>query len=297
MTKLFENKPQRLFTFGCSFTDYFWGTWPMIIAYDLDIPYWNYGRSGAGNQFIISMIVYADSVHKFNENDLIIVSWTSYCREDRYINDRWVIPGNIFWQDAYPDSFVKEMVDPLGCLIRDLTGIRLATEFIKSRKSQFHFLAINDIIDHGADTKIIENKNKLENIKDIFKEEFLLIRPSFCEVLWNNDIWENKRKGDLERFPYLDDYHPTPEEHFLYLQRTFDHKFKEDTSTQMNIVHTNFKEFVNGPIGKIKSTQSPRDEQRFRVYELEEYDKEVLLSSTTIKPSEFVDIQYNMVSH
>ena len=60
MIELFSKKPTRIFTFGCSFTDYIWPTWANIIAYDLNIPFHNYGRGGAGNQFIFNTIMQAE---------------------------------------------------------------------------------------------------------------------------------------------------------------------------------------------------------------------------------------------
>lgn len=41
----------RLFTFGCSFTNYMWPTWADILAIEFD-SYRNWGRIGAGNHFI-----------------------------------------------------------------------------------------------------------------------------------------------------------------------------------------------------------------------------------------------------
>ena len=58
----------RLFTFGCSFTSYHWPTWANILAYDYDIPLYNYGLNGAGNQFIFNMLMQADSFNNFTEN-------------------------------------------------------------------------------------------------------------------------------------------------------------------------------------------------------------------------------------
>ena len=51
MIDLAISNPKRLFTFGCSFTDYRWATWANILAYELDCEFHNFGKSGAGNQF------------------------------------------------------------------------------------------------------------------------------------------------------------------------------------------------------------------------------------------------------
>jgi hypothetical protein len=288
MIKLFEKKPKRLFTFGCSFTGYNWGTWPMILGYDLDIPYWNYGHSGGGNQFMIAMMIKADLIHKFTEDDLIIISWTNVCREDRFVKGNWVTPGNIFSQNIYDDEFLMKYVDPLGYMIRDLTSIRLVKEYLKSKNCQFHFLAMCNIvekIDQGSNRKL-EDNTVLTNIKKLFSEELSLIRPSFYKVLWNDDIHKYKFEKDLKRYPYLNDGHPTPEEHFIYLQKTFNHVFRDDTFIKMQWAQKNFKNFMLECADSYKRS--------FTVYELNDAKQKELISITTIKYSEHVDKEYDI---
>jgi hypothetical protein len=89
-TKLINRPVRRVFTFGCSFTGYAWMCWPEAIAYDLNIPLYNYGRSGAGNQYIFNMLMQANNYYKFDENDLVIVSWTNVYRDDKFIKNNWV---------------------------------------------------------------------------------------------------------------------------------------------------------------------------------------------------------------
>ena len=81
--KLITRPPKRIFTFGCSFVEYYWATWAEILGKDLGIPLYNFGKSGGGNQYIANTFAQANAVYNFNEDDLIIVSWTNVCREDR----------------------------------------------------------------------------------------------------------------------------------------------------------------------------------------------------------------------
>jgi len=90
-------KYTRLFTFGCSFTSFLWPTWADIIAYDLDIPYENWGMAGMGNVGIATRMLECDLKNNFTENDLILVCWSSFHREDRVMSDGfWHLGGNIF---------------------------------------------------------------------------------------------------------------------------------------------------------------------------------------------------------
>jgi hypothetical protein len=74
---------KRLFTFGCSWTNYVWPTWADIIAYDQQIEFHNKGKGGAGNTFIASSILESDLKYKFTDTDLILVNWSTWQREDR----------------------------------------------------------------------------------------------------------------------------------------------------------------------------------------------------------------------
>jgi hypothetical protein len=74
----------RLFTFGCSFTRFFWPTWADILAYELKIPHQNWGIPGLGNVGVQSRLLECDLRNKFNEDDIILAVWSSWSREDRF---------------------------------------------------------------------------------------------------------------------------------------------------------------------------------------------------------------------
>lgn len=196
------NKPvKRLFTFGCSFTEYFWSAWPEIIALDLDVPLYNFGRSGAGNQYISNAVSQADSVYNFTEDDLVIVSWTNVCREDRWVKGKWVTPGNIFTQDEYDRTFINKWGDPIGYLLRDLSLIKLTGAFLKLKKCQYHFFSMVDIVN-----QIDQNNHKtvdtefnfvIERLSKNYQTELSEIQKSFFETLWSNDIYQHKILPDV----------------------------------------------------------------------------------------------------
>ena len=47
---------KRLFTFGCSVTEFIWPTWADILGREFDY-YENWGRVGAGNLYIFNSII------------------------------------------------------------------------------------------------------------------------------------------------------------------------------------------------------------------------------------------------
>jgi hypothetical protein len=285
---LITKMPKRLFAFGCSFTNYFWSTWPEIIAYDLNIPFYNYGESGAGNQYISNMVCQADSIHNFNENDLIIICWTNVAREDRWVNGRWIIPGNIYTQKFYDNEFIEKWADPIGYLIRDLSLIKLTKIFLSHRKCQFHFLSMCDIVTrfNQNDSKHMIPENlisKYDRLLTLYKDEIDFIRPSFFEILWENDIQKNKFiPNESKGFICFKDGHPYPEEHFRYLKNVFDqHNFDEKTTIKIDDVQKKFVNFI-----KEKSHKFGRC---WAIYELPKEDNYMLNDSVRIKSSEFIE--------
>lgn len=98
---------KRIFTFGCSLTDYYWPTWADVVAYQTKIPTFNAGKAGIGNVGISCRIVEYDQKFKFNDEDLILVMWTSWTREDRYRNGDWLAAGNVFNNHYYDSQFLK----------------------------------------------------------------------------------------------------------------------------------------------------------------------------------------------
>jgi len=283
MTKLITTRPKRLFAFGCSFTDYFWSTWPEIIAIDLNIPFYNYGRSGGGNQYIANTVSQADAVYNFNENDLIIVSWTNVCREDRWRKGCWVTPGNIFTQNYFDKHFIKNWADPLGYMVRDFSSIRLVKNLLENKKCQYHMLSMCDIseqIDQGSSSTIkYEFKEMHNKLCNIYKEDLNLIHPSFFKVLWNNDIYKNKMLKDAEVLgKYFSDGHPDPKNHFDYLRFIFkDHNFSEKTKL---IVNRSYQQYVN-----FIHKMNEKYQRNYAIFELEGEELKELKHLTKIKDS------------
>lgn len=114
-------KYKRVFIFGCSFTKYSWPTWANILALETpDAEIYNFGQPGAGNLFISERTIAANQKFRFDKNDLVLVMWSTHSREDRYIEQGWETPGNIFTQGFYPEDYVKKYACVKGYVVRDL---------------------------------------------------------------------------------------------------------------------------------------------------------------------------------
>ena len=192
----------RVFAFGCSMTHYPWPTWADI--YGMQFPeYYNYGRGGAGNIFISNQIVEQSLRYNWNENDLVLIMWSDYTREDRYYDLGWQTPGNIWTQDYYDEKFVKKYACPKGYLIRDLAIIKLAESYMSNLPCDYKMFMMNDL-----DLSIYETDDKdITNIYDIPKY------PSLLQSVGGKwpEIYCYNKENPI-------DYHPDPMMHYNFLE-------------------------------------------------------------------------------
>jgi hypothetical protein len=191
----------RLFTFGCSFTNYRWSTWADILGAEYQ-EFQNWGQSGGGNQFIFNSVMEADQRHHFNNGDTVVVCWTSTQRDDRYVDRRWHTLGNVFNCPIYDPKYLKEYVEERGYLIRDLACMKAVKVLLESRPGlTWKFLSMiepNNQDDTQVDT---------QDVTRLYQDVVDSIAPSYYTVLFKETGWPD-RNGDP---------HPTPAEHLAYL--------------------------------------------------------------------------------
>jgi len=192
----------RLFTFGCSFTNYRWSTWADCLAPEFDY-FENWGQSGGGNLYIFNSLMEADQRHNFSIGDTVIVCWTNVMREDRYIIDRWQTLGNISTTPLYNPEYVKSHIDERGCLIRDVAMIKSVKFLLASKNLTWKFLSMVPLqeVHCYQETPITLYPDVFELYQDVIQS----ILPSYREIVFQNG-W--KKTGDP---------HPTPAEHLAYL--------------------------------------------------------------------------------
>jgi hypothetical protein len=78
----------RLFTFGCSFTRYHYPTWADIVGKNFS-EFQNWGRAGAGNNFILNSLNECDLRNNIGTNDTVIIMWSGLSRIDYYQINNW----------------------------------------------------------------------------------------------------------------------------------------------------------------------------------------------------------------
>ncbi len=224
MSKIYTDQPKRLITFGCSFTEYVWPTWANIIAQDIGVPLYNYGRRGASNQYIFNMLMQADYYLNLNQDDLVMICWTSVYRNDSHKDGKWITPGCVYFDNG---KNINKVSDPLGFSIRDFAVIKASYEFLKNKNVKFHFLKMIDFERPSQDAP--QEQFQLLELENIYGSYLEKIQRSFYDVLWNNDL-RLKNRNIFNIHKLFKDNHPDIIEHFTYIKTIFpDHKWKAET--------------------------------------------------------------------
>jgi len=207
-------KYKRLFTFGCSFTNYRYPTWAHILNKSMpNCELHNLGKSGGGNLFNANRITEANKKFKFTETDLVVVMWSTLCREDRFVNSQWLLPGNIFTQGYYSDSFVKEFCDPVGYLIRDLSIVELSKSYLDTLPCDSYMM-----LSVPFNYQLYKQTEKTNDILNTYSDLIESFPPSIFELemnkFWTDDVEYEMSDGKLQV-----DYHPTPMNYYNYLTK------------------------------------------------------------------------------
>lgn len=213
------SKYKRLFTIGCSFTEYFYPTWANVLSKSMpNAEFYNLGLSGTSNPFIANRMAEANIKFKFCDTDLVIVMWTTTARETHYVRGRWYNPGNIFSQSEYSKEFVDKFADPDGYLIRDLATIELATAYANNLPCTYIGLLSTPIdFRYLGDFNPGYNDELSNDILDTYSELLSTFPKSLYELEMNGE-WEPGCSYTSGLFTgKRDDYHPSPIRYCNYL--------------------------------------------------------------------------------
>ena len=208
------------------------------------------------------------------------MQWTNVSREDRYNPEHesgpWITPGNIYSQNVYDDGFVKNYFSELGAYIRDLALIK-ATQENLINKTQCHFLQMVDIM---AQTDQWTNKSTDTTQLSTFGNVTQNILPSFYKTLFDNDV-QNKFKKDHNTVSNVFmDGHPSPMEHFVFLNSIFDHAYKQSTVQAVEQAQNKWVQFLQ---------DASADKKSFRIFDMDQTWLTHLYDETIIKTCNDID--------
>ena len=165
---------KRAFCFGDSYTYYTWPTWADILRKDLGIPLQNWGMNALGNTGIFCRMVQCNVINKFTDEDLIIVIWSGWTREDRYLNGKWTCHGNVHVQpksSIYNDHFINKFWDWSNDIIKNSTAIISANKMFNIF-GNFSIVPMNNL----NEIKVGDGKTQKEwneaNLIKLYLEDF-----------------------------------------------------------------------------------------------------------------------------
>lgn len=224
------SKYKRFFSFGCSFTDYYWMTWADIIAEEIPENY-KYAQIGAGNFYIFQAVVEANIRHKISKDDLVMIMFSNVTREDRFTRKTgWITPGNLYYQDTYDKNFINKFLCHHGCLMRDLNLVDSLSLMLDTLGCNYVFMSMVPFNSLKSDELLM---NDVEYLEIFYKETLRKVHPSVLEVVfdrnWNTRPQRPSYSVEWQKEKYIDN-HPTPIEHLEYLQKIFPEiKINENT--------------------------------------------------------------------
>jgi hypothetical protein len=244
----------RVFTFGCSFTTFRWPTWADILVHHFEsngLKGINWGKHASSNQYSFIKFMEMNAKFHFNKDDLIIFCWTSICREDRYISDKgWETTGNVLTQNVYPKEFNEKWVDPVHYYFRDCAMISSVKMILDSIGCNYHFFSMNKLEeDENEANKLTHHTNK---IIEYYGDNMKMHSMSMMDYMKLNSerVGPSVYYGENKQI-YVEG-HPTPKEHFSYLN--------EFILSKYNIgLHPKTIDFVNEWIEKIDLSGNPID--------------------------------------
>lgn len=169
-----------------------------------------------GNQYIFNQLIESNLRNKFTTTDTVIIMWTSFTREDRYVKDLggWYSGGNIYQSNDVSIDWLRKFACTRGYLLRDLATISAARDLLNLWGVNYKFLSMMPL--DQSETHISSgDKDVLELYKDVLAD----IKPSVYEIIFNLENWQLKKSNftPLDHQGYRD-AHPDPTEALEYVQ-------------------------------------------------------------------------------
>jgi hypothetical protein len=214
----------RLFTFGCSFTKYYWPTWADLLLTQTEGENW--GMSGGGNKFIFESLIECDVKNKIAKDDTVIIMWTSFFREDRYMHGHWQNYGNVYnAEPMYDKQFLQKYWDDFGAVLHNLNYIYATTKILKGIGCQWKMSSMLPL------AKFNEYATDISQIDAKFNNHLELIHSNAANWIQHdlytfNDhnshnippiSWKGRMANDKQiNIPNFVDPHPTPLTHWMW---------------------------------------------------------------------------------
>ena len=218
----------RLFTFGCSFTQYWrWPTWADALGMEFE-KFENWGLCGAGNSYILWSLIECNQRRMLRPSD--------------DVGDRWLEGGNVYWTagSQLPAEYVKKFACERGYLIRDLANIAAAKQLLDHWGCKYRFLSMVPLHNNNEQNDLGYNpedvKSEDADVRALYQDILDIIEPSVFDVVFNGN-WQSRSGISCNFDPRRRDFHPTPMEFVEYLDKIAPGRISATTKNWMLECH------------------------------------------------------------
>ncbi len=210
---------KRFFAFGCSYTCHITGTWADYIGSNFE-EYYNFGRGGACNTFIMNKFIEADAKYKFNsETDYIVVMFTNFNRFSYYDKVGWKLQGSVYQNETYPEQFRNEMWS-------EDWGIYNSWIAVNTIKQLLRYKAIDNKTLLAMDSIYYEDSPFDDTLTNSLSTKFVNNIYNIISDSESLDAWKGKRYKFPEEYDLyvkedFRDAHPTQLMHYEFMKEKF----------------------------------------------------------------------------
>lgn len=232
---------KRLFTFGCSYTNYGWPTWADLLGLEFDY-FENWGLAGIGCRAIQERIVECHIRNQFKPGDTVIVQWSSHLRNDFHntnnsMPDRikgWRTYGSVFNHanhDLYSNRWLDIFFNEKSFIMHSLNAIAISQQFLENLGVTWYMSSIGEWYKLGSDLDLITSKTEvsssIESLWDTYPDLTM-----YRDKIWKQyvDHWLEPHAIDASNYPDMywwfsetpqgnmwREQHPSISQHSLWL--------------------------------------------------------------------------------
>lgn len=243
---------KRFFAFGCSFTKYAYATWADLIGPNFE-EYYNYGRGGASNTFIMNRVIEVSQKFSFNaETDFVMIGLTGFGRFSYFETDfGWRTDGEVrnYVQGNSEGVRLKNFVDTIWnenwAIYNSWMALKIIQDVLNKYNVQYQIF-------HAIDNRHFLEHSELFNLHNEtlqLAQEFFDISP-ICFDCWmkKNYVtkdypvwWDN---GNLRI-----DGHPSQQIHYDFIKNfypEFDTELTQEWFLRYKNKFTNESQHIQG---------------------------------------------------
>lgn len=225
----------RLFTFGCSFTQYWrWPTWADALGQEAD-HFENWGVCGSGNSLILYSLIECHQRNQIGAGDNVYIMWTNTSREDRYVQDRWLEGGNVYWSagSELPAEYVRRFACERGYLIRDMSTMAAVHQLLQHWGCRYEFFSMVPFLTTNQQNELGVNPDREitndQDVTQLYQSTLEHIKPSVYQTVFDSKWFSGN--GILDAYDGVRrDFHPTPTEHLAYLDHVVPGLIKKEST-------------------------------------------------------------------